>query len=168
MSVDNTVLNHDNLLGEADAVSLKISPLKQCVSIGVFTADCVPILLRNEDMALCIHAGWRGLANKIICKAIKASFTEYLGMEALIGPCAGYNDYKVGKEVIDEVYRPIFSPSGSEYLLDLQQTALTQINEISSDIKVISLSISTISDKSFHSYRRDAEQAGRNYSFLIV
>lgn len=74
-------------------------------SIGVRTADCVPILMldcRKRALAA-IHAGWRGTAEGITECAVeqmRADFqTDPGDLYAAIGPCIRPCCYEVGEEV---------------------------------------------------------------------
>ena len=60
------------------------------VAIGVFTADCVPILLCEPKSGLiaAVHAGWKGTAKGIVAKAIETMVDEGAdrsGIEAVVG-----------------------------------------------------------------------------------
>ena len=81
---------------KADAV---ITDQKK-LPIAVLTADCVPILLydNNKNMIAAIHAGWRGAFKGIINNVI--SFMKKKGCKkeniyAVVGPCIGRNSYNV-------------------------------------------------------------------------
>ncbi|MEZ4820015.1 MAG: laccase domain-containing protein [Bdellovibrionota bacterium] len=54
------------------------------------TADCLPILITDHKppFVAAIHAGWRGLAKKIISKTLN-HITYDNDILALIGPCIG-------------------------------------------------------------------------------
>lgn len=75
------------------------------VSIGVRTADCVPILLsdpRNRVIAA-IHSGWKGTVQKIALKTIRMMETKFKtnpgDLVAVIGPSIGPLSFQVGEEV---------------------------------------------------------------------
>lgn len=60
------------------------------VAIGVFTADCVPILLCEPKSGLiaAVHAGWKGTAKGIVANAIETMVDEgadRCGIEAVVG-----------------------------------------------------------------------------------
>lgn len=59
--------------------------------IGVKTADCVPILLHDEQAGVvaAVHAGWRGTALDIAGKTVRVMREEFGASEitARIGPC---------------------------------------------------------------------------------
>ena len=74
-------------------------------SIGIRTADCVPVLLldsRTRAVAA-VHAGWRGTAAGIVSRAVEALQARYgtrpPDVLAAIGPCIRPCCYQVGPEV---------------------------------------------------------------------
>ncbi len=78
------------------------------VPLVVFTADCIPLLLADEQnrVIACVHSGWRGSVQDIERQAIEkmcslGAQTEYI--KACIGPAIGRCCFEVGKEVIDAV-----------------------------------------------------------------
>ena len=77
------------------------------VCIGVSTADCIPILLYdNEHHAVCaVHAGWRGTVQRIVVKAIEAMTAAYgtqpHQLKAQIGPGIHLDSFEVGDEVYE-------------------------------------------------------------------
>lgn len=76
--------------------------------IGVSTADCIPILLYDEDhQAVCaIHAGWRGTVARIAMKAIetmsRAYGTDAAHLKAIVGPGISLDSFEVGDEVYEQ------------------------------------------------------------------
>lgn len=75
------------------------------VCIGVSTADCIPVLLYDEDhqAVAAIHAGWRGTVGRIVEKAVTAMQHAYGSMpqrlRAVIGPGISMKNFEVGDEV---------------------------------------------------------------------
>jgi len=73
------------------------------VTLGVVTADCVPILLADpEGRVAAVHAGWRGTAEGVVSAAIDA--LAELGAKpdllvAAIGPAICARCFEVGDEV---------------------------------------------------------------------
>jgi YfiH family protein len=68
----------------------------------VLTADCLPIALAGDGVVAMLHAGWRGLDERIIEQGAVA-VRELAGGQparvAAIGPGAGACCYEVGEEV---------------------------------------------------------------------
>ena len=75
------------------------------VAIGVLTADCVPLVFcdRKERFVAVVHAGWRGLAQGIVEKAVSILHKSYQVQASEIlcwaGPCISQTHFEVGEEV---------------------------------------------------------------------
>ncbi len=74
-------------------------------SIGVRTADCVPLLFfdcRTHAVAA-VHAGWRGTAAEVVKHAIQRLASEFAvapeNLYVAIGPCIRQCCYQVGVDV---------------------------------------------------------------------
>lgn len=89
------------LLEGVDAVMTNIPGM----CIGVSTADCIPVLLYDEEhhAAAAIHAGWRGTQARIVHKAVQemrmAYQTDPDKLKAVIGPGISLDNFEVGDEV---------------------------------------------------------------------
>lgn len=89
------------LLEGVDAVMTNIPGM----CIGVSTADCIPVLLYDEEhhAAAAIHAGWRGTQASIVHKAVQemrmAYQTDPTKLKAVIGPGISLDNFEVGDEV---------------------------------------------------------------------
>ncbi len=89
------------LLEGVDAVMTNIPGM----CIGVSTADCIPVLLYDEEhhAAAAIHAGWRGTQVRIVHKAVQemrmAYQTDPTKLKAVIGPGISLDNFEVGDEV---------------------------------------------------------------------
>lgn len=103
---------------------------KPNVALAVLTADCVPILLVDEEKKVIssVHAGWRGARADIIKEAIMQM--KNLGAEniaAIIGPCIKQNNYEVDSNFYnnfleeDNNYQKFFIPGikGEHFMFDL-------------------------------------------------
>ena len=84
------------------------------VCIGVSTADCIPILLYDEEhSAVCaVHAGWRGTVMRIVEKAVRQMEVCYgtrpSALVAQIGPGIHRESFEVGDEVYDAFHQAGF------------------------------------------------------------
>ena len=84
------------------------------VCIGVSTADCIPILLYDEEhhAVAAIHAGWRGTLARIVHKTIQemafAYHTEPKKLKAVIGPGISLEHFEVGDEVYEAFEQAAF------------------------------------------------------------
>jgi len=81
---------------EADA-SIATEPKQVC---AVMTADCLPILLCNEQGSIvaAVHAGWRGLLAGVIENTVAALGSSET-LLAWLGPAIGPGCFEVGSEV---------------------------------------------------------------------
>ena len=129
------------------------------ISCAVLTADCIPILVTNRQGTLigCIHAGWKGLKNRVIENFFdRLQFIKKSDFIVLLGPCISASKYEVDQEIYENFlkYRKRFKQNKSgNYYMDLRYIA----NDILSDLGISNVTISkscTYND-SFYSYRKD-------------
>lgn len=84
------------------------------VCIGVSTADCIPVLLYDEEhhAVAAIHAGWRGTLARIVHKTIQEmAFTYHTDpkkLKAVIGPGISFDHFEVGDEVYEAFEQAAF------------------------------------------------------------
>lgn len=101
------------LLDGVDAVMTNIPGM----CIGVSTADCIPVLLYDEEhhAAAAIHAGWRGTQARIVHKAVQemrmAYQTDPTKLKAVIGPGISLDNFEVGDEVYADFEQAAFDMS---------------------------------------------------------
>lgn len=101
------------------------------IALGVFTADCVPVLLHDSKRGVigAVHSGWRGTVKKIILRAIELMQEKY-GCEpsditAAIGPSIRKCCFEIGedtasliRESYPDFYSEILTPSGEKFFAD--------------------------------------------------
>lgn len=159
--------------GEADGVLTD----RDGVLLGVLGADCPGVLLvdeRRHALAL-LHAGWRGVAARIVPQAVEALRACYgsdpQGLRAAIGPGIGQAAYEVGPEVADALR--LAAPRaplalrrgrGDRWHADLAGVIQAQLEAAGIPAESILRSPHcTYRDAAlFFSHRRDAELAGRH------
>lgn len=164
----------------------------------VLTADCLPVLICNKQgtQVAAVHAGWQGLANGIISKALKTFECELKDILCYLGPAISGLHYEVGRDVVDafleaEKRRPYletimkgFTPldvskddackdnTEQKYLADLYQLARLEIfgfgcmNVYGGGYCSHSDCFEDMTDK-FYSYRRDGV-TGRMASLIWI
>lgn len=77
------------------------------VCIGVSTADCIPVLLYDEEHGAmaAVHAGWRGTVGRIAERAVAHMQNTYGSrpetLRAVIGPGISLEHFEVGDEVYE-------------------------------------------------------------------
>ncbi len=152
---------------EADAIISRNMDAVLCVR----TADCVPVLAWSEEAHLiaAIHAGWRGLALRIVEKTISAM--KDLGggdIRAGIGPAIGRCCYEVRMDVVEALgVEPETDGKGSLFV-DLPQVAASRLLKAGLSPHAIDMKTLCTSchDDRFFSFRRQGEKAGRNISVI--
>ncbi len=89
---------------EADALVTR----EPGTTVGVNTADCVPVLFAapKAGVVAAAHAGWRGVVRGVL-QATAQTMIEKLGaglgdLRAAQGPCIGPCCYEVGEEVAEQ------------------------------------------------------------------
>lgn len=152
------------ICGEADA----IWTAKPDTWVGVFTADCLPLLFDAGDRVMAVHAGWRGFASGLIGKAV-----DFLGVDRIrsvtLGPAAGRCCYEVGAEVLDAVRGAGFAPVTDGAKLDLPLTAESYLKSRGVACVLRSDPFGcTICNTAFRSYRRDGGKAGRSLAAIAL
>jgi hypothetical protein len=133
---------------------------------AVLVADCLPILLCDHagTVVAVIHAGWRGLAEGVIERAVWAIGTLPARLIAWLGPAIGPSHFEVGEEVRqafithDERSGAAFIPHRSredKWFADLFLLARQRLQKAGVP-EIYGGGICTFSDPAkFYSYRRD-------------
>ena len=163
-------------LPEADA-SVSARPGAVCV---VMTADCLPILLCDEQGTVvgAAHAGWRSLCDGVIEATVNAMKVPAPTLMAWLGPAIGASRFEVGDEVRAAfiAQQPqaaaAFVPSvpgvdgvSGKWLADLYLLAQQRLNALGVT-RVYGGGLCTYSDpERFYSYRRDGV-TGRMGTFI--
>lgn len=155
-------------------------------SVGIVTADCVPILVASEDGCRvgAIHAGWRGLAAGVIENALEAfgggGSDPVPGWRAAVGPAARGCCYEVDEPVRRALSERYASDLDAEVLapgrpgrfqldLPLLATRILEASGVDSTRIGVSHRVCTICDPArFESYRRDGATAGRLRHFIAA
>ncbi len=165
---------------QADAHYSRTAQLGLCIS----TADCVPAFIIHPMSGLIcgIHAGWRGVANRIIPKSIArmhALGAPNQELYVLVGPHIQQPNFEVEDPVRDQILKSIgcesadienFSHKTTENKskVDLNKVVKEQLyQEGINEEHIYTLHIDTFANTDFHSHRRDRENAGRQLSFIL-
>jgi len=148
--------------------------------IGVFTADCVPVILIDEEKkaVAAIHSGWKGTFKSITKNAIDILSNKYgsdvKNIKAYIGPHIRQCCYEVSNELKDKF---IEEKSIDEKIL-FNGRNLSMEECILSDLRVSGVKEENINslqlcthcskDIKLHSYRSSNGAYGRLFSFVII
>lgn len=174
----NLILNLDNpppTLETSYDAALTRQPNKVCV---VMTADCLPIFLTDTkgSFVAAVHAGWRGLHNKIIAKSIHLANVSSKEIIAYIGPAICQEHFEVGLDVyklfveLDPDNNKYFKIKNSnKFNCDLVAIARHQLEQTGVLTEQIYSSdqCTYCNNNLFYSYRKDNE-TGRFASLIWI
>jgi len=157
----------------ADAMITKMKGF----SLGVVTADCVPIVLydlKNEIVG-CIHAGWKGALLGVIKNTISKikKISSDNKIYASVGPCIGKKSYEVDKNFYkmflakSEKNKIYFSNKNkTKKLFNLRKFVTDKL--VKAKIKVDQVDRDTFTEKgNFFSYRRSCKLNQKDYGRCI-
>lgn len=141
------------------------------------TADCVPILLASDNQVCALHAGWRGVAGDIVATS-KLYFLDPPSV-AVIGPHIQVESFEIGEEVMAKLIlavpshldkksfiRPHANPDKRYF--DLAKLVRAQLERDYPEVQIFETGENTFTNPAFHSFRRDKDGAGRQYSFVVL
>lgn len=151
--------------------------------IAVKTADCVPVLVQHPRLAMAIHAGWKGLSQDILGTALQVLEAEGIPQAECrigIGACISLDSFEVGPEVIDQFRRSAYhledetfawassKGQGDRWHLDLGLLAALRFKKAGFQPEQLNIirSCTRKNPMIWHSFRRDRERAGRNWSWI--
>jgi polyphenol oxidase len=171
-----SIFEYDGTVHTGDAIITN----KKDAAIGVFTADCVPVMLfdKEKQVIAAVHSGWKGTFDEITLKTVLKMHRDYgskpENITAYIGPHNRGCCYEIGKDVemlfaSKELYNDIQIIDNGR--LDLEKCIIKQLK--SSGIKednIKSTGICTFcsNEYSLHSYRKHREASGRMFSFIYL
>ena len=151
------------------------------VAVGVFTADCVPIIIVNEEkkVVASVHSGWKGTYSSIVSNTINKMKEEFnidvRNTKVYIGPHIRQCCYEVSEELKEKFIksRPTVNEkklfngrklSMEEFILDdLRKSNIEEEN-------IFSLDLCTHCEErvKLHSYRGTTGTYGRLFSFVYI
>lgn len=131
--------------------------------LGIYTADCVPILLCDPwaHVIGVAHCGWKGLQSKIIKSTVEAMQNKGAQkIMAALGPCIRKNFYCVDREFLLNFPQDedcIFEKE-EKFFIDLPALAIKQLKNLKvQDIDDVEINTYEYEDL-FFSYRRSLER----------
>ncbi len=151
--------------------------------IAVKTADCVPILIQHPKLVMALHAGWKGMAQDIIGKGLAVLEARGIPLsecQVAIGSCISLDSFEVGPELIASFKQGAYGLDddtlawsaskgiGDRWHLDLALLAALRFlkaGALSKGVAVVR-SCTKKNPMVWHSFRRDGERAGRNWSWI--
>lgn len=167
----------DNLI-EADAHYTA----KPNVALLIATADCLPIMIycQQTQRVAALHAGWRGVENKITEKTLKkliATGSTNKNFKFWVGPHIMQKSFEVDSAVqilLTSAQHGLrtddFSISkNNKYYIDLKKIVYSQIQHaLALTPDTVFVDIDTKIDTNYYSYRREQSTQKRNLSFICL
>lgn len=148
-------------------------------AIGVFTADCVPIIIidDNNNMAA-IHSGWKGTYNSIIIKTLEKMRDEFNTdinkIKVFIGPHIRQCCYEVSLELKEKFLNKTKIKENilfKERNLSLEECILKDLRSLNiKEDNIYSLNLCTHCESNIKlfSYRKSIGTYGRLFSFVFA
>jgi YfiH family protein len=133
--------------------------------MAILTADCLPVVLIGEGGHAFVHAGWRGLQNKILTDLKIAALRPYY---AFVGPHISARHYEVSPDFKENfpAYPEAFSERDGKIFFDMNIVVTKQLSEVFPGIEVDISPLCTFEGPSFFSYRRN-KTTERNWNIYI-
>lgn len=157
---------------DADALWIK----EAHTSVGVRTADCVPLLFEDVEAGLvaATHAGWRGVIGSIATRTVEALVANGAARARLrvaVGPCIQACCFEVDGDLPArfsaaygaQIVRHL--PGKTKVHLDLPAALVIEL-ERAGVARPEVLTACTHCDPRFFSHRRDHGKTGRHLSFI--
>ena len=140
------------------------------VLIGVFTADCLGILLYDPAVPFvaAVHSGWRGTAQKIGVKTVQKMGGDPKDTIAIIGPAIGLCCYEVSDDVREKLLTTIQDTTNlsKNNHVDLKSINARQLQEIGVEKIDICPYCTSCNNDLFYSYRKENGTTQRHFAFL--
>ncbi len=154
------------------------------VACAVLTADCIPVLLcdRSGEQVAAVHAGWRGLADGILARAVGCFHARPEHLLVYLGPAISSVHYEVDDRFLKTLQastplkeggvlwqQTVMARPGSagRYLFNLQALARWQLQGLGVN-RIYGGHDCTVSQTDrFYSYRRDGV-TGRFASLIWI
>lgn len=146
-------------------------------ALVIQTADCIPLLLSNNSQVCALHAGWRGTASGIVATS-KVFFVEPPEV-AVIGPHIRCESFEIGRDVaqtlmaqvppaVDRAQFVLAHKDPTKCYFNLAALLKLQLLGAFPEIQIFEAGENTFTSPAYHSFRRDKDGAGRQYSFVVL
>lgn len=174
----NSVFFADRGAGEKLVEADSIVTRQKGVGVGIFTADCLPILLCFPDSGcVCaVHAGWRGTFSHVVKNCLAAVCEKYSlrpqDSLAVIGPAIRKCCYEVRDDVASQFVSRfgggdwLFEKGDGKFLLDLAELNRIELRD-AGVLKIETMDMCTCC-QDLPSYRRDGSGTDKMISFVGI
>lgn len=162
---------------ECDALVTNVPGL----ALGVFTADCVPILLCDEKKGVvgAVHSGWRGTALGIVKKAVETMESVFncvpADIHAATGPCIDRCCFETRSDVPDAMRAALGDDAegaiddcgGGFYHVDLKELNLRWLHQAGVQAVQTCPFCTACEPQRFWSHRRVGAERGSLASVIV-
>lgn len=176
---------HSNIIVEACSSSTEADShfsSKVKTALLISTADCMPIMIycRQTHRIAAVHAGWRGVENKITEKTLNRLImtgSSNKDFKFWIGPHILQNSFEVTSETFsllaksqyDLNYEDYATVKNDKYFVALNVMVESQIKHVlNTTPEIVYFNIDTRSSDNYYSYRRNPTLTERNLSFICL
>ncbi len=135
-------------------------------------ADCVPVIIVAPDGSFAVvHAGWRGVMNRIVVKAafdlVGGDASRLSGCNAYIGPHIGTCCFEVDEELAARFAATFGDGCVRETRhVDMARALAADLSKAGMDERrICDAGLCTYEDGRFYSYRREGGTCGRQGAF---
>lgn len=146
--------------------------------VGVFSADCLPLIIYNDRVVAAVHAGWRSTCLNIARRAVEG-LTEKYGaapgtLKAWIGPCINQCCLEMGEEVYQQFVAA--DPAWSAFFVKKEKWHLDLRGLNRYQLKTAGIGDTQINDvdectfckrQEYFSFRRQRQRNGSMFSFVV-
>lgn len=146
------IITQDSTPQNGDGILSQYQELERPLAIK--TADCIPAAIEGKNQVVFLHAGWRGVAQRIFeTGEVKSINPHYAYIGPSIRPCC----YEVSKEFKENFPgSKNFIERDGKTFFDLQNEAKDQILSLYPKIEIEIAQECTMCNPNFHSFRRNA------------
>jgi hypothetical protein len=146
--------------------------------LGVRVADCVPVVLASPGGVAVAHAGWRGVAGRVVPATLARLLAETgdpaSSVVMVIGPHISLDAFEVGPEVVEGiadsgVARSLFArpPRGDAEKWHVDLGAAVEAQARGAGVSAIGFAGSCSTGARFFSWRRDGGATGRMAGLVV-
>lgn len=172
----DSIYSYDGHIYRGDAL---ITDLKT-VGIGVFTADCVPIMIydKNKGVIAAVHSGWKGTYMEITSKTIERMCIDFgsnpIDISVYIGPHNRECCYEIGEEVAEKFkQKPLYNHNKIllNNKLSMEQCIISQCLEkgvLKENIRSSEVCTFCNIEYELYSYRKNSLSNGRLFSMIYL
>ena len=155
--------------GKADGL---IANAKNENILLIQTADCIPMFIYNTEMFGLIHAGWRGIVQKIHCNALKEFINKDCKLnkvKVFLGPSIKPCCFEIQTDIIENFHIRYIINKNNKKFVNLTQILIDDLINFGILRNNISFSnLCTYDDLNCVSYRRDNNTIKRMYSIMCL